>query len=131
MADLYSKKVMEYFQKPKNMGEIENADGIGKVGNPTCGDMMYVYIKVTKKDDKEIISDIRVKTFGCVAAIASSSVTTELVKGKTIEEAEKISKDDVAKALGGLPPVKMHCSLLSIDALKTAINDYREKKSEG
>lgn len=128
MADLYSKKVMEYFQHPKNIGEIKNADGVGKVGNPTCGDMMWVYIKVAKnKQGKEIIKDIKVKTFGCVAAIAASSVTTELAKGKTIEEAEKITKDDVAKALGGLPPLKMHCSLLSIDALHKAIEDYRKK----
>jgi nitrogen fixation NifU-like protein len=131
MAEMYSKKVMEYFQHPKNMGEIKNADGIGKVGNPTCGDLMWIYLKVGKnKKGQEIIKDIKVKTFGCVAAIASSSVTTNLVKGKTLEEAEKITKDDVAKALNGLPPVKLHCSVLSIDALKAAIRDYRAKKKK-
>jgi len=131
MAEMYSKKVMKYFHHPKNMGEIKNADGIGKVGNPTCGDLMWIYLKVGKnKKGQEIIKDIKVKTFGCVAAIASSSVTTNLVKGKTLEEAEKITKDDVAKALNGLPPIKLHCSVLSIDALKAAIRDYRAKKKK-
>ncbi len=131
MVDLYSKKVMEYFHHPKNMGEIKNADGIGKVGNPTCGDLMWIYLKVGKnKKGQEIIKDIKVKTFGCVAAIASSSVTTALVKGKTLAEAEKITKDDVAKALHGLPPIKLHCSVLSIDALKEAIKDYKAKKKK-
>ena len=120
---------MRYFQHPKNIGEIKDADGIGKVGNPLCGDLMWIYIKVGKnKRGQEIIKDIKVKTFGCVAAIASSSITTELAKGKTLQKAEKISKDQVAKALHGLPPVKMHCSLLSINALHKAIKNYRKKK---
>ena len=125
---MYSEKVMEHFRHPHNLKEIKDADGIGKIGNPTCGDVMWVYIKVEKKDGKEIIKDIGVKTFGCVAAIASSSITTELAKGKTIEEAKKISKDDILKGLGSLPPVKAHCSVLAQDGLKKAIEDYEKKK---
>jgi len=131
MSEIYSKEVLKYFQKPKNMGEIKNADGIGKVGNPQCGDLMWIYLKVGKnRKGEEIIRDIKVKTFGCVAAIASSSITTELVKGKTLKEAENLTKADVAKALHGLPPVKMHCSVLSVDALHEAIKDYRLKKAQ-
>jgi len=127
----YSQKVIEMFQHPKNMKEIKDADGIGKVGNPTCGDLMWIYIKVGKnKEGNEYIEDIGVKTFGCVAAIASSSITTEIVKGMTLEEAEKLSKDDVVKALGTLPPVKIHCSVLSTDGIKAAIEDYRNKKNK-
>lgn len=111
------------------MGEIENADGIGKVGNPVCGDMMYVYIKVVRKNGKEVIEDVKFKTFGCVAAIATSSMITEIAKGKTIEEAEKITRNDVSGSLGGLPPVKEHCSNLAADGLKAAIADYRKKKN--
>ncbi|MFC1697238.1 iron-sulfur cluster assembly scaffold protein [Nanoarchaeota archaeon] len=125
---MYSEKVMEYFKNPKNMGEIENADGVGKVGNPTCGDMMYVYIKVEKKNGGEVIVDCKVKTFGCVAAIATSSVVTELAIGKTLEEAKKIDKQDVADYLGGLPPQKFHCSILAVDGLRKAIEDYKSKK---
>lgn len=121
---MYSKKVLEHFQNPRNVGEIENPDGVGKVGNPTCGDVMKITIKI--KDDK--IEDIKFKTMGCAAAIATSSIVTELAKGKTIEEAKKLSRDDVADALEGLPPVKMHCSNLAADALKEAIKDY-EKRS--
>lgn len=121
----YNDKVMDHFMNPRNMGEIENPDGVGTVGNPTCGDVMRLYIKV--EDGK--IADARFKTFGCGAAIASSSMTTELIKGKTIEEALKISNQAVAEALGGLPPVKMHCSVLAEDALKAAIEDYRKKTS--
>ena len=117
---------MEHFKNPKNVGEIEDADGVGKVGNPRCGDMMYIYIKV--KDNK--ISDIKFKTFGCVAAIATSSIMTEIAKGKTLEEAEKLSNKDVANALEGLPPLKMHCSNLAADALKAAIDDYRKNKKK-
>ena len=124
---MYSKTVMEHFKNPKNVGEIKDADGIGKVGNPRCGDMMYVYIKV--KDNR--ISDIKFKTFGCVAAIATTSIMTELAKGKTLEEAEKLSNKDVADALEGLPPLKMHCSNLAADALKKAIDDYRNKGAGG
>jgi len=120
---VYSDKVMEHFKNPKNVGEIEDADGVGKVGNPRCGDMMYIYIKV--KDNK--IADIKFKTFGCVAAIATTSILTEIAKGKTLEEAEKLTNQDVADSLDGLPPIKMHCSNLAADALKAAIEDYRVK----
>ncbi len=120
---MYTDKVMEHFTSPKNVGEIENADGIGQVGNPVCGDIMKMYIKV--KDD--VIEDIKFKTFGCGAAIATSSMATELVKGKTLEEAEKIDNKAVAEALGGLPGTKMHCSNLAADALQKAIANYREK----
>jgi len=120
---LYSKKVMEHFKNPRNVGEIENPDGIGHVGNPICGDIMELYIKV--KDN--IIVDAKFKTFGCGAAIATSSMVTELVKGKTVDGALKISNRAVAEALGGLPPIKMHCSLLAEEALKSAINDYLTK----
>lgn len=128
---MYSDKVLEHFKKPHNLRELKNADGIGKVGNPTCGDLLWVYIKVGKnKEGKEIIEDIGVKTFGCVAAIASSSVTTDLAKDKTLEEAKKISKDDILKELGQLPPIKVHCSVLAQDGLKKAIEDYENKKKK-
>lgn len=122
---MYSEKVMEHFRNPRNMGEMENPDGIGKAGNPICGDVMELYIKV--KDNK--IIDARFQTFGCGAAIATSSMVTEMVKGKTIDEALEISNKAVAEALGGLPPVKMHCSVLAEEALKSAIEDYRKKTS--
>ncbi|MCK4928940.1 MAG: Fe-S cluster assembly scaffold protein NifU [Methanosarcinales archaeon] len=121
---MYSEKVMEHFSNPKNVGEIEDADGVGEVGNPTCGDMMNIYIKV--KDGK--LSDVKFKTFGCGAAIATSSMITELAKGKTIEEALEITRDDVAQSLDGLPPVKMHCSNLAADGLHAAIEDYKKKQ---
>lgn len=121
---MYSEKLMEHFKNPRNVGVIENADGIGEAGNPKCGDTMTVYIKV--KDD--VIEDIKFQTFGCAAAIATSSMMTELAKGKKIEEALKISKKEIADALDGLPPIKMHCSLLAEDALKKAIEDYLNKK---
>jgi nitrogen fixation NifU-like protein len=123
---MYSEKVLDHFRNPRNVGEIENADGIGTVGNPVCGDLMSVYIKV--KDDK--LEDVKFKTFGCGAAIATSSMITELAKGKTLEEAMKITRKDVADALGGLPPVKMHCSNLAADALHEAIKDYLKKKEK-
>lgn len=123
----YSKKVMQNFMNPKNIGEIKNPDGIGKIGNPTCGDVMWVYIKV--KDDK--IKDIKFKTFGCAAAIATSSMITQLAKGKTLEQAKKITNKDVAESLKGLPSIKMHCSNLASDALKKAIEDYKKKKMKG
>jgi nitrogen fixation NifU-like protein len=122
----YSEKVMEHFKNPKNVGEIPDADGIGNVGNPVCGDIMRLYIKVV--DGK--IADAKFKTFGCGAAIATSSMVTELVKGKTIEEALKISNSAVAEALGGLPKIKMHCSVLAEEALKSAIDDYLKKKKK-
>jgi nitrogen fixation NifU-like protein len=122
----YTEKVKEHFFHPKNVGEIKNADGIGKVGNPTCGDVMAIYIKV--KDNR--ISDIKFKTFGCTAAIATSSILTEMAKGKTLDEALKITRDDVANELGGLPAIKLHCSNLAADALREAIKDYRNKKNK-
>lgn len=122
---IYSEKVMDHFENPRNVGEIQDADGVGTVGNAVCGDIMKIYIKV--KDGR--IIDAKFKTFGCGAAIATSSMTTEMVKGKTIEEALEISRETVADALDGLPPVKMHCSNLAADALHAAINEYqcREK----
>jgi nitrogen fixation NifU-like protein len=120
---MYSKKVMEHFTNPRNVGEIPNADGIGEQGNPVCGDAMKIFIKV--QDDK--IVDAKFQTFGCGASIAVSSMVTEMVKGKTIDEALKISKETVASSLDGLPPQKMHCSNLGADALHKAIEDYRKK----
>jgi len=120
---VYTDKVMEHFKNPRNMGEIPDAEGVGTVGNPVCGDLMTMYIKV--KDNR--IEDIKFKTYGCGAAIATSSMTTELAKGKTLEEAMKITRASVADSLGGLPKVKMHCSNLAADALHAAIEDYREK----
>jgi nitrogen fixation NifU-like protein len=121
---MYSEKVMDLFRNPKNMGEIENPDGVGKVGNPKCGDMMELYIKV----ENDIITDVKFKTFGCAAAIATSSMITEMAIGKTLDEALEITRQDVADELEGLPPIKMHCSNLAADALKSAIEDYRSKK---
>jgi len=119
---------MQLFANPKNVGEIKDADGIGKIGNPVCGDVMWVYIKVGKdKKGKEFIKDIKFKTLGCAAAIATSSMVTELAKNKSLKEAMKITRDDVAKDLGGLPPIKMHCSNLAADALHRAIKDYLKK----
>ncbi len=125
---MYSEQVMEHFRNPRNVGEIENPDGIGHVGNPVCGDIMELYIKV----EDGIIVDAKFKTFGCGAAIATSSMVTELVKGKRVAEALKISNRAVAEALGGLPPIKMHCSVLAEGALKSAIDDYlnKSKRSE-
>ncbi|MCD6229885.1 MAG: iron-sulfur cluster assembly scaffold protein [Candidatus Diapherotrites archaeon] len=123
--DEYNEKVMALFKNPHNMGEIKDADGIGKVGNPVCGDLMYAYIKVKNN----IIEDIKMKTFGCVAAIVTSSKMADLVKGKTLEESLKITKQDIADELGGLPREKMHCSNLANDALRKAIEDYNEKKN--
>ena len=120
---MYTDTVMEHFTNPHNMGELKDADGIGKVGNPVCGDLMFVYIKVM--DD--VLTDVKIKTFGCGAAIATSSMVTDLAKGRTIDEALKISRADVARALGGLPPIKMHCSNLAADALHLAIKDYLDK----
>jgi nitrogen fixation NifU-like protein len=121
---VYSDKVLDHFRNPRNMGEIPDADGVGTVGNPVCGDLMTIYIKV--KDNR--LEDIKFKTFGCGAAIATSSMITELAKGKTLDEAMKITRGDVADNLGGLPPVKMHCSNLAADGLHAAIQDYLKKK---
>lgn len=123
---MYSEKVMDHFRNPRNMGRMEDADGIGKVGNPVCGDVMWIYIKV--KDNR--IVDVSFETFGCAAAIATSSMATELVKGKTIEEALEITNKAVATALDGLPPIKLHCSLLAEEGIKAAIDDYLKKKGK-
>lgn len=120
---MYSKKVMQHFQHPHNMGEMKNPDGVGEVGNRICGDVMRIYIKV--KDSR--IADIKFQTLGCAAAIATSSMITDLAKGKTLEEAEKITRANVSDALEGLPPIKEHCSNLAADGLKAAIEDYRKK----
>jgi len=122
---MYSEKVMDHFSNPRNVGEIENADGVGEVGNPACGDMMNIYIKV----EDNILTDVKFKTFGCGAAIATSSMITEMAVGKTLEEALDITRNDVAEELGGLPQVKMHCSNLAADGLRAAIEDYRNKQS--
>ncbi|NMB27037.1 MAG: Fe-S cluster assembly scaffold protein NifU [Tissierellia bacterium] len=122
---MYSEKVMEHFKNPRNVGEIENADGIGEVGNPRCGDIMKMYLKI----EDEVIVDVKFKTFGCGSAIASSSMATEMIKGKTIEEAMSITNKAVAKALDGLPPVKMHCSVLAEQAIKSALLDYSKKNN--
>ena len=119
----YSEKVMDHFANPRNVGEIENADGVGEVGNPKCGDIMKMYLKI----NNGVIEDVKFKTFGCGAAIATSSMATELIKGKTIEEALKVSNKAVMEALDGLPPVKVHCSVLAEQAIKSALSDYYTK----
>ncbi|MCG2688462.1 iron-sulfur cluster assembly scaffold protein [Candidatus Parcubacteria bacterium] len=128
MAVPYSSKVMRHFLHPKNMGKIKNADGVGKVGNLRCGDVMWLYIKVGKnKSGKEIIKNIKFETFGCVAALATSSAITELAMGKSLNKALKISRSKIVKNLGGLPPIKIHCSVLAADALAEAIYNYLQK----
>lgn len=117
---MYSEKVVELFMNPKNVGRIEDADGVGTVGNPVCGDVMKIYLKI---EDGRIV-DVKFETFGCAAAIATSSMVTEMVKGKTLEEALKVSNKDVVQALGGLPPHKLHCSLLAEEGIRAAIEDY-------
>ena len=117
----YSEKVMDHFSNPRNVGEIENPDGLGEAGNPKCGDIMKIYLKV--KDN--VIEDVKFKTFGCASAIASSSIATEMIKGKTLDEAWNLTNTAVAEALDGLPPIKMHCSVLAEEAIHRAINDYR------
>ena len=127
---LYTDKVLETFKNPHNYGKIKNADGIGKVGNIVCGDVMWLYIKIEKnKKKEEFIKDIKFETFGCVAAISTSSIITDLAKGKTIAGALKITKDNIIKSLGGLPKVKYHCSILAVDALVEAIYDYFSKNN--
>lgn len=121
---MYSEKVMDHFMNPRNVGEIENADGVGQVGNPKCGDIMKMYLKI----EDDVIVEAKFKTFGCGAAVATSSMATELVIGKTVEEALKISNKAVAEALDGLPPAKMHCSNLAEEAIAAAIQDYKRKK---
>ena len=123
---LYSEKVMDHFRNPRNVGVIENADGIGEVGNAKCGDIMKMYIKV----DEDIITDVKFETFGCASAVASSSMATELIKGQPISEAMKLTNKAVAEALDGLPDYKMHCSVLAEEAIKNALDDYYEKHPE-
>ena len=127
MNSQYNKKVMNLFKNPKNMGEMKNPDAIGEIGNPSCGDIMRIYLKIEDKKGKKYIKDIKFQTMGCVAAIATSSITTEIAKGKTLNAAKKITNKDVAKKLGGLPPIKMHCSNLAASALKKAISNFEEK----
>jgi len=122
----YSQKVMDHFMNPRNVGSIENPDGVGEVGNPRCGDIMRIYLKI----ENDVITDIKFQTFGCGAAVATSSMITEMVKGENIEEALKISNQNVAEALGGLPPVKMHCSNLAAQALKAAIDNYLKNENK-
>jgi len=128
---LYNKKVIEYFLNPRNMGEIKNPSGVGRVGNPVCGDVMELYLKIENRKSKkgktqEVITDAKFKTFGCGAAIASSSMMTEMIKGKSIKEALKISNLAVSEALGGLPPIKRHCSVLAKEALEKALADWKK-----
>ncbi len=122
----YSDTVIDHFEHPRNMGEIEGADGVAEVGNPTCGDFTRIYLKI----DGDRIVDVRFKTFGCAAAIASSSMTTELIKGKTVDEALKLTNEAVIERLGGLPPAKHHCSVMAEDALRAAIEDYMKKQGK-
>lgn len=122
----YSEKVMDHFMNPRNVGTIENPDGYGKVGNPSCGDIMEIFLKI----DNDIITDVKFRTFGCASAIATSSISTEMVLGKSIEEALNLTNKAVAEALGGLPAQKMHCSVLAEEALKEAIEDYLKKKNK-
>ena len=124
---MYSEKVMDHFMYPRNTGEIENADGVGEVGNAVCGDIMKIFLKV----ENDIIVDVKFKTFGCGAAIATSSMATEMVMGKSIDEALDLTNKAVAEALDGLPEIKMHCSVLAEEAVKKAIEDYRERKAAG
>ena len=124
---MYSQKVMDHFSNPRNVGEMKDADGVGEVGNAKCGDIMKIFLKV----ENGIIEDVKFQTFGCGAAIATSSMVTEMVKGKTLEEALRISNEAVAEALGGLPPVKMHCSNLAADAMHAAIKDYIDRHKAG
>ena len=123
---MYNEKVMDHFMHPRNVGEMEDPSGVGQVGNPKCGDIMTMYIKV---DDNENISDVSFQTFGCGAAIATSSMATELIKGKSVNEAMQLTNEAVVEALEGLPPVKLHCSVLAQEAVEAAIKDYREKKA--
>lgn len=124
---LYSKEVLKHMKKPQNIGEIKNPDGVSIVGNPVCGDIMKFYIKVGKNKDEKYLKDIKFQTLGCGAAIASSSILTTIAKGKTLKEAKKINKKTLIKALGGLPQIKIHCSVLADEGLKLAIKNYLEK----
>jgi len=127
---MYSEKVIDHFRNPRNMGELKNPSAIGEVGNPVCGDLMYIYIKVKEKNGIEYIDDISFQTFGCAAAIATSSMITELAKGKALDEVMKITRQDVADALDGLPPIKLHCSNLAADGLHKAVENYTAKSKK-
>ena len=124
---MYTEKVMDHFQNPRNVGEIENASGTGTVGNAKCGDIMRIYLDI---DENQVIRDVKFKTFGCGAAIATSSISTEMIKGKTLEEALALKNTDVVNSLGGLPPVKLHCSVLAEEAIHEAIADYYRKQGK-
>ncbi|MBQ3108477.1 MAG: Fe-S cluster assembly scaffold protein NifU [Clostridia bacterium] len=124
---MYSEKVMDHFSNPRNMGEMEDANGMGMVGNAKCGDIMQMFLKI---NDDDVIEDVTFKTFGCGAAIATSSMATELIKGKTVDEALKLTNSAVVEALEGLPPAKIHCSVLAEEAVKAAIEDYKKRKEE-
>lgn len=128
LTEGYTRQVMKHFKKPHNFGSIKNADGVGIVGNVVCGDIMKLYLKIKEKDDKRVIKDVKFETFGCIAAIATSSMITDLIKGKTIDYALRLTKDNIIRGLGGLPAVKIHCSVLAVDALREAIYDYYKKK---
>ena len=130
MKPYYTKEVIKRFTHPKNFGEIKNADGVGRVGNPRCGDIMKLYLKVTKRGGKEIIQDIKFHTLGCAAAIATSDMACDLVKGKTLEEALRIDYQKIIKALGDLPPIKIHCSVLAREGLKAAVENYEKRKGK-
>ena len=123
---MYTEKVLDHFQNPRNVGELENANGVGMVGNAKCGDIMQMFIRV---NEDEVIEEVTFKTFGCGAAVATSSMATELIKGKTVEEALKLSNEAVVEALEGLPPAKLHCSVLAEEAVKAAVEDYRNRKN--
>ena len=134
LTDLYSEKVLDHFRNPRNMGEIKDADGVATVGNPVCGDIMRMFIKIgertnNKHQREEYIEDVKFQTLGCGAAISTSSMVTTMIKGKSLSEALKITNKAVAEALGGLPPVKMHCSVLAEEAIQKAIEDYQKKKT--
>ncbi len=130
---VYSSKVIDHFTHPRNLGKIKNPDAVGEAGNPVCGDLMTIYLKISKKKTKgkteEIIKDIKFETLGCAAAIATSSMVTQLAKGKSLDDALKITRNQVADELGSLPPIKMHCSNLAAEALHKAISEYRKKKA--
>lgn len=127
----FNPTIIDHFTNPRNVGEIPDASGVGTVGHPVCGDIVRIYIKVEKQAGEDMISQVKFKTFGCTAAIATSSIATELIKGKTVKEALAMKNEEVAKALGGLPPIKMHCSVLAHDAIQAAVADYKKKSGQG
>jgi nitrogen fixation NifU-like protein len=128
ITNLYSEKVLDHFNHPRNVGEMENPDGVGTVGNPVCGDVMRLFIKIKEKDGEEYIEDAKFQTLGCGAAIATSSIATEMIKGKPLKDAVKLTNQAITEALGGLPKAKVHCSVLAADAVKKAVEDYESRK---